>query len=185
MGLLSDLPVWLLGVVIFLLRVVDVSLATCRTITVVQGRVITSVVIGFVEVLVWVTAVTQVIQHASRNPWLLLAYSTGFAAGNAAGIVLERRLAMGAVILRIVSKNHGEVLADALRHAAPKVYEFTGNSGGEPMSLLYVAVRRREARRLIDKALAIDPDLFYAVDLLRESNWAVQQPTAVRGLIRK
>ena len=106
--LLDTLPVWALALVIFTLRVVDVSLGTCRTIAVVQGRMKVSVLLGFIEVLVWVTTVTHVIQKAADNGWLLLAYAAGFAFGNAAGIALERRLAMGSVILRIVSHDAGD-----------------------------------------------------------------------------
>lgn len=189
MEYLNSLPVWALALLIFLFRVIDVSLGTCRTIAVVQGHMVTSVVLGFIEVLVWVTTVAHVIQHASDNPLLLLAYASGFAAGNAAGIALERRLAMGTVILRIVSQKAGEPLADTLRHRVPRVFLFEGHDNGNKMTLLYVAVRRRHARQLINAAMQIDPDLFYAVDPLRESNWLLTQampnPTGWRAIAKK
>src|SRR5690606_11004747 len=109
---LNELPMWGLASAIFILRMIDVSMATLRTIAVVQGRIVVSVAIGFVEVLVWVTTVAQVIQHASNSPLLLFAFAGGFAAGNGVGILLERWLAMGAVILRIVSLHAGHELAE-------------------------------------------------------------------------
>jgi hypothetical protein len=42
-------PIWAVAVVIFLLRVADVALGTMRTICVVQGKLVISVVLGFVE----------------------------------------------------------------------------------------------------------------------------------------
>lgn len=173
---LNELPMWGLASAIFVLRMIDVSMATLRTIAVVQGRILVSVAIGFVEVLVWVTTVAQVIQHASSSPLLLFAFAGGFAAGNGAGILLERWLAMGAVILRIVSLHAGHELAEALRDYVPRVFTFDGHDHGEQMTLVYVAVRRRDAPRLIRMALEIDPDLFYAVDNLRESNIALTAP---------
>jgi uncharacterized protein YebE (UPF0316 family) len=181
MDLFGDLPTWAMALVIFLLRVVDVSMATCRTIAVVQGRVFMSVAIGFVEVLVWVTTVAQVLQHASNNPILLFAFAGGFAAGNGAGIVLERWLAMGGVILRIVSLHAGHELAEVLRDYSPRVFLFEGYDNGEEMTLLYVVVRRRDAPRIVRQALAIDPQLFYAVDTLRESNMALGPATSFAG----
>lgn len=180
MELLSQLPVWALALLIFTLRVVDVSLGTCRTIAVVQGRITTSVMLGFVEALLWLTTVAQVIHHASGDPLLLTAYAGGFAAGNASGIALERRLALGGVILRLVSRAKADELAEALHHHAPRVYRFDGAQDDQQVSLLYVVVRRRDAPRLIDASLAIDPDAFYAVDMLRESNLAVL-PTHASG----
>jgi len=67
----------------FGIRIVNVSIGTLRTITVVQGRLKLSVVLGFFEVLIWITALSQVLVGASTNPVLILAYAGGFAGGNA------------------------------------------------------------------------------------------------------
>ncbi len=85
----------------------DVSLGTLRTISVVHGRTRVSVVLGFFEVLVWVTAVSQVITRLDESPWLAVAYAGGFAAGNAVGIALEKRLKLGSVVVRIITAHQG------------------------------------------------------------------------------
>lgn len=187
--LLDSLPVWGLALAIFFLRIVDVSMGTCRTIAVVQGRIAMSVALGFVEVLIWITTVSQVFQRASGNGWLLLAYAAGFACGNGVGIALERRLAMGSVILRIVSHGAGEVLANALRKHSPRVLTFEGSDDEHAVTLLYVAARRRQVPFLIAAARRVDPDLYYAVDPLRETNWAlgpsVPNPTGWRAVAKR
>ncbi len=189
MEFLGTLPVWLLALLIFLFRIVDVSLGTFRTIAVVQGRMVTSVLVGFIEVLVWVTTVTHVVQQAAGNSWLLLAYATGFAAGNAAGIALEQRLALGTVILRIVSSTHGHEIAERIRRHGPRVILFEGEDAEHATTLLYVAVRRRDAAKLVKAARGIDPQLFYAIDTLRESNLSYVQgmmnPTGWRSVLKK
>src|SRR5690606_26090592 len=110
------------------------------------------------------------IQHASGNAWLLLAYAAGFAAGNATGIYLERWLAMGMVILRIISEHSSEELAEVLGVNGRQVFQFDGTRENYFVTLFYVPVRRREAPRLLAKAQKIDPNLFFAVDTLRDSN---------------
>lgn len=193
MDSLTELPIWGAALVIFFLRIVDVSLGTFRTIAVVQGRTVTSVVLGFLEVLVWITTVSQVMKQAGSNPTLLLAYAAGFAAGNAVGILLERRLALGGVILRMVTATKGDELAGALREKSPRVYTFRGEGRGEQESeavtLIYVVALRRRAKRLLKRALAIDPNLFYAVDPLRDSNAdlgpTLPPPTAWRSWVKK
>lgn len=189
MPFLDTLPVWGLALLIFFLRIADVSMGTCRTLAVVQGRIGVSVALGFVEVLIWITTVSQVFQKAAGNPWLLLAYAGGFACGNGVGIALERRLAMGSVILRIVSHDAGDDLANALRKHSPRVLTFEGSDEDHAVTLLYVAARRRQVRRLIAVARDVDPDLFYAVDPLRDSNWVLAQPmpapTGWRAVMKK
>ena len=170
MAFMDSLPVWGLAILIFCLRIVDVTIGTVRTIAVVQGRTVVSVCLGFVEVLIWVTVVSQVIQNAADNPFLLLAFAAGFAAGNATGIALERQLALGSVILRIVSISAGDQLADFLRDRAARVYTFDGRDDDGSVLLIYVVVLRREARNLVKQCQKIDPDLFFAVDSLRETN---------------
>jgi|GEM_PF-442355 uncharacterized protein YebE (UPF0316 family) len=170
MSWLDGLAVWQLAVVIFCLRIVDVSMGTLRTISVVQGRTWVSVGLGFCEVLVWITVMNQVIHKAAEHPLLLLAYAGGFASGNAVGIALERWLAMGGVILRLASTHAGEHLAELLRERSSQVFTFEGRSEFHPLTMIYVVVRRREVRQLVELGRRLDPNLFYSVESLRESS---------------
>ena len=71
-------PVWGLAIAIFLLRIVDVSVGTIRTIAVVNGRIKISVLLGFIEVLIWITVVSQVIARVKESPFILLAPTEGW-----------------------------------------------------------------------------------------------------------
>ena len=81
----------LLGLLIFLARVVDVSLGTIRTIVIVQGKTLVAFVLGFIEVLIWITIVSTVVHRITETPVLVLFYALGFATGNVVGIIMERR----------------------------------------------------------------------------------------------
>jgi uncharacterized protein YebE (UPF0316 family) len=168
MQALNDLPVWALALLIFGCRVVDVSMGTLRTITVVQGRIRLSVVLGFFEVLVWITAVSQVITGVKDSPVLLLAYAAGFATGNAVGILLERRLALGAVVVRIISIETGNAIANALRADGWALTTFLGEGRDGPVTLIYLTCPRRELDAILVRARAVDPEVFYAVEMVRE-----------------
>ena len=100
-----------------------------RTIVVVNGRVTLSVALGFVEVLIWITAVSQVILRLRESPVLILAYAGGFAAGNAVGIVLERRLALGQCVVRLIS-SEGEKVARILSSVGQVRGVFPSEGGG-------------------------------------------------------
>jgi len=168
MDILSSLPVWALALLIFGLRIVDVSMGTVRTLTVVSGRVRLSVILGFFEVLVWVVAISQVLAVAGREPLLLLAYAGGFAAGNAVGIWIERRLALGHRVLRIISLQRGEEIAERLRERGLPVTTFRGEGRDGPRTLLYLLAERRRVPGVIAAAREIDPDMFYVVEPVSE-----------------
>jgi uncharacterized protein YebE (UPF0316 family) len=187
MQFVNDMPLWAVAIAVFGLRIVDVSLGTVRTIAVVQGKQMLSVLIGFVEVLVWVTAVSQVITRIHESPLLAVAFAGGFAAGNAVGIVLERQLAIGSCVLRIISSEGGSSVAAAIRNAGRAVTTFDGRDMDGRCELLYTTCPRKEARHLIKLAKVIDPGLFYMVDRFSQTGNGVPlpHPTGWRAVFKK
>ncbi len=170
MSLLAQLSIPALALLVFGLRIVDVSLGTLRTISVVHGRVRISVAVGFVEVLIWITAISQVISRVNESPLLLLAYAGGFAAGSAGGIALERTLRLGRCVVRIISEGRGTDIADVLRTAGHSVTTFRGEGEGGARLLIYTTCRRRDLGYLLDRARALDPSLYYAVERFSETS---------------
>lgn len=53
------------------LRIIDVSLGTLPTAALVNGRVGVSVALGFFAILIWITAVSQLLAGVTANPVLL------------------------------------------------------------------------------------------------------------------
>lgn len=170
-------PVWALAIAVFVLRIVDVSLGTVRTIAVVHGRTKASVLLGFVEVLIWITVVSQVIVRVKDDPLLLLAYACGFAAGNASGIWLERKLAFGFVVIRMISTAHGKEIADKLRAMDQPYTIFHGEGRTGSRTLFYVLCSRSTMDRVLEAAKSIDADLFYAVERASEARHVTMHPT--------
>jgi uncharacterized protein YebE (UPF0316 family) len=82
------------ALIIFGLRVVDVSMGTVRMILGVRGYRGQAATIGFFEVLIWLIAVGAALQHLT-SILHIVGYAGGFAVGNYAGIWLESRFALG------------------------------------------------------------------------------------------
>ncbi len=72
----------------------DVTLSTIRTLMVVQSRKVQAAIIGFFEVIIYVTALGKVVGSLD-NPFNLLAYGLGFACGTYVGITVENKIALG------------------------------------------------------------------------------------------
>lgn len=157
-----DAPILLTGLLVFAARVVDVGLGTIRTINIVQGRTKTAFFLGFIEISVWLMVISTVIQHISEEPILGLFYALGFASGNVIGIKMERRLAFGHLILRVITR-HPE-LAGAVRAAGYAVTTFDGQGMAGPVTELYIVCRRRDLKTIIAMVLEMDPEAFYLTE---------------------
>ena len=88
-----DWYTWIiLPCLVFLARVVDVSLGTLRIIFTSRGRKHLAPLLGFVEVFIWVAVIAEITRGA-HNLVAYLAYAGGFAAGNYLGMYIEDKLA--------------------------------------------------------------------------------------------
>ena len=187
MNVIDSMPVWALAVCIFLLRICDVSLGTLRTVSVVQGRLALSVSIGFFEILIWVTAVSQVILRIQESPVLLLAFAAGFAVGNACGITLERHLGIGRCVVRMIASQEAEAIAKQLRAMGHVLTTFIGAGRDGRRTLMFTTCSRRKLQRVIDIAAALDPHLFYTVERFSQTGHIspLPHPTGWRGVFKK
>jgi uncharacterized protein YebE (UPF0316 family) len=158
------LPLLLTGIAIFLARIVDVSLGTLRTISIIQGRTWVAFWLGFVEIIIWLWVISTVIPQIREIPVLAIFYAFGFASGNLVGIRLERRLAFGHIIIRVISKKNYQKMADALRQAGFAVTTFQGEGMSGPVIELFIVCRRRFLREIIGMIKSIEPDAFYTTE---------------------
>ena len=164
------------GLLIFAARIADVSIGTVRVIVTVQGRSVIAFFLGICELLIWITVVSAVINKISAHPVLALFYAFGYATGNVVGISLERKLALGFIILRVFTRTAGKSLADRIRAKGQAVTVFRGEGMRGPVDELYIACRRRELQRILDIVKAEDPDAFYITEMARDVSNAGRSP---------
>lgn len=163
---------------IILARIGDVSLGTIRTVFILRGRRMLAVMLGFFEVLIWVTVVSKVIANL-EHPIYAVSYALGFASGNYVGMVIEHWLAIGHQALRVFSRRSIEV-ADQLRAAGYTVTEFAGHGRDGPIVLLYTQSPRRDIDSAIAIAERVDPDCFYVIDDVRSASSASRRSSGTR-----
>ncbi len=157
---------WLGALMIFGLRITDMSLDTLRTLFGVRGRKGIVWVLGFCQSAVYVIAITKVLSNLS-NPLTVLGYAAGFATGNVIGIAVEERLAIGHIQLQIISRRHGVALAKVLRDAGYGVTEISARGKDGTVRLLNASVLRKDlahAKRLVHET---DADAFVTSEDVR------------------
>ncbi|MBN2357175.1 DUF2179 domain-containing protein [candidate division KSB1 bacterium] len=157
-------PTIILGVIVFLARVTDVTLGTVRTISIVQGRTKIAFMMGFIEVSLWLLVVAKVLQKVAEEPVLTVFYALGFATGNVVGIYFERRLAFGYSVLRVFSPDHEKSMAEQLRNQGYAVTSFIGEGKSGPVTMLYIVCRRKQLQDILSLVKHISPEAFYIVE---------------------
>jgi uncharacterized protein YebE (UPF0316 family) len=169
-----DLNILLTGLLIFFARICDVSIGTVRTIVTVQGRSVVAFFLGIGELLIWITVISTVVDKINDHPILALFYAVGFASGNVVGIAVERKLALGVMILRVITRTAGIPLAQRIREMGQAVTVFRGEGKNGPVDELYIACRRRDLNRLLDVVNQEDPEAFYITEMARDIRKAVR-----------
>jgi uncharacterized protein YebE (UPF0316 family) len=160
--------VWgVLPALIFLARVVDVSIGTMRIIFVMRGIKTLAALLGFLEVFIWISIIGQIM---SRGGSLLhyAAYAAGFAAGNIVGMRIEERLAFGLQTVRIITAQPVSTLLQRLRE---KGYGATlipaAGSKEERVTILFSTIRRQHTPGLIRMIQEAHPRAFISVEDVR------------------
>lgn len=156
--------IWLLGIIVFFARVVDVSVGTLRTISIIQGRTKIAFFLAFIETTVWLLVLSAVLPQVMHTPLLGFFYAFGFATGNVVGILVEKRLAMGYVNFRIITSRFVKEITSSFREKGYAVTTFEGEGKDGKVTEIYVATDRKNLPALIKIVKEIEPDAFYIAE---------------------
>ncbi len=156
--------IWLLGILIFLARIIDVSVGTLRTISIIQGRTKVAFFLAFIETSVWLIVLSEVLPKVVAEPLLGVFYAFGFATGNVVGIMVEKRLAMGYTNFRVITTKYAKEITTLLREKGYAVTTFEGEGKDGKVTEIYVATDRKNLSSLIKIVKEIEPDAFYIAE---------------------
>ena len=146
----------------------DVSLGTLRTISIVKGRTWVSFWLGFGEIIIWIWVISTVVPQVKDQPILAIFYALGFATGNIVGIRIEKWLAFGHIIIRVISRECYTQMTDTLRQAGFGVTTFRGEGMRGPVVELYIVCRRKQLKEVFKIIETIEPTAFYITEQVGE-----------------
>lgn len=183
-----DIYSWVvIPLLIFLARITDVSLGTLRFIFIARGYRKVAPLLGFVEVLIWVLAVREVMMNL-RNIACLLAYGGGFAMGNYIGMWLEEKLSIGMVLVRTVLKTDARQLMEFMKinNYGYTLVNGKGSRGG--VKVLFAVVHRKNLEHVLNAISNYNPHAFYSVENIKSVKQGVfpmAEKTVFSSLFRK
>lgn len=151
------------GLFVFSMRVIDMSLDTLRMLFVMRGWKYQAGALGAVQATVFILAVSTVLQ-GPLNLWTVIGYVAGFGTGVIIGMFAEERLALGYIMFRIYSPEHGPAIAQLLREAGFAVTEFAAQGRAGTITVVNSAVARRHRQTVRALVEQIDPEAFITAD---------------------
>ena len=153
----------IIPLLIFMARIGDVSISTIRIIFVMSGKRNVAPLLGFFEALIWLLAIGQIISNID-NAFSYIAYASGFAAGTYVGMYIEEKLAIGRVVLRLITKEPVHELLTFLREKDYRysILDAQGKKG--KVNVVFLVVKREKLNDLTTAINRYHPNAFYTIE---------------------
>lgn len=165
---------WYIPLLIFCARICDVSLGTIRTILMVRGKTMISALMGFMEVTVWVLAISGVFKYLS-HPMALISYGLGFSTGIIVGIYLEKLFVSRYHAIRVINTDRETRLTPCLREKGFAVTEMEGKGKEGDVEVCFVVIPRSEFNHLQNTVNDCSPGAFITVEDLLDTFGGVKK----------
>ncbi|MGC8865925.1 MAG: DUF2179 domain-containing protein [Bacteroidales bacterium] len=169
---------------IFIARISDQSIGTLRLIFISKGYKNLAPFIGFFEVIIWILAIRQIFQHLDN--WVCyIAYGAGFATGNYIGILLDERLSLGNVLIRVIPRfDTTNLIKDLSDHGfGITVMDADGKNG--PVKIILTIIQRKEIPAVVEIINKHNPNAFYTIEEVKAVNRGVFRQENPSGLFKQ
>ena len=154
---------------IFLARIIDVSMDTIRIIFVSRGNKVIAPILGFFEMLIWLMAITRIFENLD-NWTCYVAYAGGFATGNYVGLRIEEKMALGIQMIRTVTSRDASTLIEILRSKGFAVTSMNATGKDGPVHIIFAVVPRSKIKHVIPLIKKFNPKAFYSIEDVRAVN---------------
>lgn len=152
-----------LPVLIFLARICDVTIGTIRLLLLARGRKLIVPFLGFIEVMIWLLAVRQVLLGMD-NFVTYIAFAGGFATGNFVGMIIEEKLAVGLEVIRVITRKDATELFEHLKKQGYGVTCLDAQGATGKVNLIFTVVDRCQHDKVISIIKKFNPKAFYSVE---------------------
>ncbi len=171
-----------LPLLIFLARICDVTIGTVRILLLARGRKKAVPLLGFIEVMIWLLAVRQVLLGMD-NIVTYIAFAGGFAMGNFIGMRIEERLAVGLEVIRVITRKDATELFEHLKEQGYGVTCLDAQGATGKVNLIFTVVQRCQHDKVISIIKQFNPKAFYSVEDVKSVSEGGVFPLASRPLV--
>ncbi|MDP2423827.1 MAG: DUF2179 domain-containing protein [Bacteroidales bacterium] len=171
----------ILPLLIIIARIADQTIGTLRLIFLSKGYKRLAPVLGFFEVIIWLLVVTQILRHLD-NALTYIAYGLGFALGNYIGIVIEQKLSLGNVIIRIIPKVDTTDLLNYFREQNIGLTTVDAMGSRGPVKVIFSIIKRHDIERVVSIIHRFNPNSFYTIEDVKSVHEGIMSPGSRRSV---
>ena len=153
----------ILPLLIFFSRVADVTLGTLRIVFISQGRRRLAPVVGFFEIFIWLLAMGQIFSNLT-NFLYYFAYASGFAIGNYVGLLVENKISLGLLSLRLILSGDPEKLVIKLKEQGYGITSVTAEGSRGNVKILIMIIKRKNKEKVLEIIRNLVPDAFISIE---------------------
>jgi len=158
----------LLPVLIFLARILDVSIGTIRVVFIIQGNKRVAPFIGFLESFIWLVAVSQIIKNVD-NLITYIAFAAGFGMGTYVGLIIEEKLAFGKVLIRIITKKPAAELIEFMQENNFYFTNVPAEGRYGKVNVLFSVINRERLPIIFKGIRTHNPNAFYTIESVKSA----------------
>jgi len=151
---------------VFFARVIDVSMGTFRIILISRGYIRIAPFLGFVEILIWITALGHVLNNLT-GVMSYVSYAAGFATGNFVGMKLESLISIGYQSIRIITTEKITALPLTLREEGFGITTVAARGMKGEVQLIYTTAARGRVNKLLEIVETLEPKAFVTIEDVR------------------
>ncbi|NMA12461.1 MAG: DUF2179 domain-containing protein [Chloroflexi bacterium] len=151
------------GILIFFLRLLDMTMDTLRVLFVVRGQRLIVWVLGFFQSAIFILAVSNVLR-GDNHPFTIFCYASGFATGNLLGMFIENKLAVGFKRIAIISRGDSEKITNEIRRYGYGVTTAPARGKDGDVMQIFVNVKRKHVSDIESIVSKIDENAFITAD---------------------
>lgn len=168
-----------LPLLIFVAEVFVVTLGTLRIISVARGARLVTPILGFFEISSWLFAAGVTMKNLDQWP-CGVAFALGFTFGSYLGVLIEKKLALGTVNVRVITHQCAAALIEELRAADFGVTCIAGQGSSGPVQIVTTVVKRKQLPAVQALIETHQPGAFCAIDEVHSHSEGIFPASATR-----
>ncbi len=154
----------ILPLIILIAKIVEASLETIRTVYISRGHKYLASGIGVLKTGIWLISTGIVLTNLSYLPGII-AYIAGYGIGTLLGMEIEKKIAIGNEVVRIIGVKEPDALMQRLGDLGFGITRINGSGRfTQTVSVLFLVIPRREEGRLLDVLQKEYPDLLFTIE---------------------
>ena len=159
------MPVLILCLKIFFVRIIDVSLATIATLYTVNNKKITATILGFIDVIIWFVIVREAINTNLNNIFIPISYAGGYAIGTFLGASISDIMINKTMSVQVILNKLPKTKINILRKNNYAVTEINciGNKNTKK-TMLFIEINKKRLKELKNIIYEIDNKAFIVVN---------------------